>query len=297
MSACGSLRSLAGAVYRRLGVSATVPDTPALHEFEHALGAGRVITSEDELREWRDPFQFDTWDEYTASAVVMPETVEEVQAVVRIAGRHGVPLWTHSQGRNNGYGGPAPRVKGSVIVSLRNMNRVLEIDEECAYARRRAGRALVRPLRGDPGRRAPADAVDRRHRLGQRDRQRARQRRSPTCPTARTSRCSAAWRWCWPTATVMRTGMGALPGSRAWNVYKRGLGPTRGPALHAVQLRDRHEDGRLADALPRGLPPRVGAGVERRRPRAADGHAARADARRDDPRRSRRSSTRCCSAR
>ena len=28
-----------------------------------------------------------------------------------------MPLWTHGQGRNNGYGGPAPRVNGSVIVS------------------------------------------------------------------------------------------------------------------------------------------------------------------------------------
>ncbi len=64
----------------------------------------------------------------------MPTTVEEVQEVVRIANEHRVPLWTHGQGRNNGYGGPAPRVKGSVIVSLRNMNRVLEIDPDCAYA-------------------------------------------------------------------------------------------------------------------------------------------------------------------
>jgi 4-cresol dehydrogenase (hydroxylating) len=53
---------------------------------------------------------------------------------VRIANRHRVPLWTHGQGRNNGYGGPAPRVKDSVIVSLREMNRVLEIDPELAYA-------------------------------------------------------------------------------------------------------------------------------------------------------------------
>ena len=45
-----------------------------------------------------------------------------------------MPLWTHGQGRNNGYGGPAPRVSGSVIVSLRNMNRVLEINEELGYA-------------------------------------------------------------------------------------------------------------------------------------------------------------------
>ena len=78
-----------------------------------ALGAARVLTAPEELREFRDPFQFETWDEYTASAVVMPETVEEIQEIVRIAGRHGVPLWTHSQGRNNGYGGPAPARQGA----------------------------------------------------------------------------------------------------------------------------------------------------------------------------------------
>ena len=35
---------------------------------------------------------------------------EQVQEVVRIANRHRVPLWTSWQGRNNGYGGPSPRV-------------------------------------------------------------------------------------------------------------------------------------------------------------------------------------------
>ena len=39
-------------------------------------------------------------------------------------------------------------------------------------------------------------------------------------------RCSAAWRSCSPTATVMRTGMGAMPDNKSWHVYKRGLGPT-----------------------------------------------------------------------
>src|SRR5579859_3849058 len=106
----------------------------ALSEFADALGAGAVLSSPDQLREFRDPFQFATWDDNAASAVLMPETVEEVKEIVRIAGRHGVPLWTHSQGRNNGYGGPAPRVRGSVIVSLRNMNRVLEINEDLGYA-------------------------------------------------------------------------------------------------------------------------------------------------------------------
>ena len=95
----------------------------AIDEFVRALGAARVLSGEAELLEYRDPFQFATWDENAASAVVMPESVEEVQEVVRIAGRHGVPLWTLSAGRNNGYGGPAPRRRGAATTSEHRSRR------------------------------------------------------------------------------------------------------------------------------------------------------------------------------
>jgi len=99
-----------------------------------ALGDGKVVTDAESLCAFRDPFTYRLSAEYDASAMVSPTSVEEVQAVVRIANEQRVPLWTFSQGRNNTYGGPAPRVKGSVIVNLREMNRVLEIDEDLAYA-------------------------------------------------------------------------------------------------------------------------------------------------------------------
>jgi len=99
-----------------------------------ALGQDAVLTSERDLREFRDPYAYVGWDEFTASAVVMPTSVEAVQAVVRIANETGVPLWTFGQGRNYTYGGPAPRVRGSVLVNLRRMNRVLEVSDELAYA-------------------------------------------------------------------------------------------------------------------------------------------------------------------
>jgi 4-cresol dehydrogenase (hydroxylating) len=88
----------------------------------------------DELDEFRDPFSHRSWRDRAASAVVMPASVEEVQAVVRIAAEHAVPLWTSSTGRNNGYGGGGPLLGGSVVVSLRRMNRVLELDGELGYA-------------------------------------------------------------------------------------------------------------------------------------------------------------------
>jgi 4-cresol dehydrogenase (hydroxylating) len=106
----------------------------AIEALAAELGASAVLTSADELREWRDPYDYQGSDEFTGSAVVLPSSVEEVQAVVRIANSHRVPLWTSGQGRNYAYGGPAPRVKGSLLLSLRRLNRVLEVDDELAYA-------------------------------------------------------------------------------------------------------------------------------------------------------------------
>ena len=84
--------------------------TAALDAFRSALGSDAVLSDEDELREFRDPFAFATWDDYTASAVLMPQTVEEIQAIVRIANEHEVPLWTHATGHEQRLRRPrAPR--------------------------------------------------------------------------------------------------------------------------------------------------------------------------------------------
>jgi 4-cresol dehydrogenase (hydroxylating) len=199
--------------------------TGALREFEALLGSERVLSSPADLDEWRDPFQHPSWDEYTASAVLMPETVEEVQDVVRIASRFGVPLWTHSQGRNNGYGGPAPRVKGSVIVSLRQMNRVLEINEELGYAVvepgvrwfdlyeaiRAGGHRLMLSVADVGWGSVIGNTLD--HGM-------------TYLPYGVDMGMQCGMEVVLANGEVMRTGMGAMPGSRAWHVYKRGLGPT-----------------------------------------------------------------------
>jgi 4-cresol dehydrogenase (hydroxylating) len=106
----------------------------ALEALRQALGEENVLTAPDELREYRDPYDWKGSDDYTGSAVVTPRSVEDVQAIVGVANEFRVPLWTFGQGRNYTYGGPAPRVRGSIQVSMREMNRVLEVDDELAYA-------------------------------------------------------------------------------------------------------------------------------------------------------------------
>jgi 4-cresol dehydrogenase (hydroxylating) len=105
----------------------------AIRDMEAVLGAEHVIRDAAGMADHGDPFG-PPGEWYHPGAVLMPGSVEEVQAVLRIANEHGTPVWTSSQGRNKGYGGGAPRVSGSFAMSLRRMNRVLEVDEENCMA-------------------------------------------------------------------------------------------------------------------------------------------------------------------
>ncbi|KAH7018615.1 uncharacterized protein B0I36DRAFT_277263 [Microdochium trichocladiopsis] len=74
-------------------------------------------------------------DCFVSSAVVAPRDVSEVQQIVRLCNDFDIPLWPFSIGRNVGYGGAAPRVPGSVGLDLgKNMNKILKVDVEGAYA-------------------------------------------------------------------------------------------------------------------------------------------------------------------
>ena len=64
--------------------------------------------------------------------VVLPENAEEVQKVMRIAYQHKIPVVPLSTGFNHG-GLTIPR-KGGILVDLKRMNRLIEIDEETMTA-------------------------------------------------------------------------------------------------------------------------------------------------------------------
>lgn len=197
----------------------------ALDGLRSALGAHRVIDDDAAVREFRDPFWPAGDDTFAPSVVVMPETTEQVQAVVRIANEHRVPLWTHSQGRNNGYGGPAPRVGGSVVVSLRNMNRILEIDEELAYA-------VVEPgvrwfdlhdaiVAGGHDLMLSVPDIGWGSIVGN-----SLDNGVTYLPNGQDFRAPCGMEVVLADGEVLRTGMGALPGNKSWHLYKRGLGPS-----------------------------------------------------------------------
>jgi FAD/FMN-containing dehydrogenase len=108
----------------------------AIREFEAVLGRDWVFTTEEDLHPYRDHFSYikDQPNELIPSAAVGPDTVEQVQGIVRVANKYKIPLYAISTGKNFAYGGPSPNVRGSVTVDLKRMNRVLQVDDKRHFA-------------------------------------------------------------------------------------------------------------------------------------------------------------------
>lgn len=68
------------------------------------------------------------------ACVLYPQSTAEVQAIVRIASAHHVPLYPISRGKNWGYGDACAPTDGTALVDLTGMNRIIEVNAELAYA-------------------------------------------------------------------------------------------------------------------------------------------------------------------
>lgn len=76
-------------------------------------------------------------DIHQPHVVVLPETTEQVAAVVALANRHGVPIVP--RGAGTGLSGGATPMTGGIVVSLTRMDRLLEVDARNRRARVQPG--------------------------------------------------------------------------------------------------------------------------------------------------------------
>jgi 4-cresol dehydrogenase (hydroxylating) len=106
----------------------------ALEDWRRAIGPAWVFSSADDLASYLDPFDIGDRDEHASSAALAPATVEELRSVLKVANRYNVPLWPVSMGKNFAYGTAAPKMRGSVVLDLKRMNRILEVHEALGYA-------------------------------------------------------------------------------------------------------------------------------------------------------------------
>lgn len=103
----------------------------AIKRIKAVVGEANVLTSPEEVASHsRDT---SLWQRL-CSAVVYPASTSEVAQVVQIASEFKLPVWPYSKGKNWGYGATQGFREGALILLLERMNRIVEVNEELAYA-------------------------------------------------------------------------------------------------------------------------------------------------------------------
>ncbi len=101
-----------------------------------AIGADAVLTEGENLAHYGSDRCRGDWP-IAPAVVVLPRSVEQVQAVVRCCAAHGAAI-VPSGGRT-GLAGAATAIGGEVVVSLERMHRILEVDPVARTLRCEAG--------------------------------------------------------------------------------------------------------------------------------------------------------------
>jgi 4-cresol dehydrogenase (hydroxylating) len=103
----------------------------AITAWRDALGTHKVDTSPEALARYARTMQPDGT---TPDSILYPDSIEDVQAIARIAQEHRHVIYPISGGRNWGYGDACAPRDGAAIVDLGRMNHILEINRELGYA-------------------------------------------------------------------------------------------------------------------------------------------------------------------
>jgi 4-cresol dehydrogenase (hydroxylating) flavoprotein subunit len=206
------------------GVSEQTFDA-AIKAFRGVLGETSVLTSAEQLAPYIKTMMPVPDSEHAPSAALMATTVEQIQKIVGICNQYKVPVWPISTGKNLGYGSAAPAERGQVVLDLKRMNRILEVDKDLAYAlvepgvtykqlydhiaEHKLGLWLSMPapsaIAGPVG-----NTLD---------------RGVGYTPYGEHFMFACGMEVVLANGEVLRTGMGSMPNSNTWQVFKWGYGP------------------------------------------------------------------------
>jgi glycolate oxidase len=101
-----------------------------LSELRTIVNGRNLVTASEELRTYESDAL--TYFRKVPWAVVLPDTTEQVQAILRLCHREKIPFV--ARGAGTGLSGGALPVQDGIVISLTRMNRILEIDFENARA-------------------------------------------------------------------------------------------------------------------------------------------------------------------
>lgn len=202
----------------------------AMKAFAGVVGPNWVLATDEDRHTYLDPYALGEGTEHMAGAAVAPASSEEVAAIVRLANEHRVPLWPVARGKNLGYGGAAPVLPGTVVLDLGRMKRILEVDPRFGYCLIEPGVGffdLYKHLRDNkiplwmsvPGNGWGSVVGN------------ALERGLGYTPYGDHASKICGMEVVLPTGELMRTGQGAMSGSKTWQSYQHGFGPSWDQAI------------------------------------------------------------------
>ena len=199
--------------------------TKAIHEFAKVIGDDNVFIKADDIAPYTKIMIPTKKEDLMPSAVLAPKTVEEIQSILKICNKYLVPVWTFSTGKNLGYGTAMPAKAGTVLMDLKRMNKIIEVNEELAYALLEPGvtyQMLYDYLQENnillwmscPAPSAIASPVGN-----------TMDRGVGYTPYGEHFSFQCGMEVVLADGQVLRTGMGGIEGSKSWQVFKWGYGP------------------------------------------------------------------------
>ncbi len=158
--------------------------------------------------------------------ILRPQTRAQVSEVMRIASRHGIPVYPVSSGKNWGYGSRVPVVGGSALIDLSALKQIVDFNERLGYVTVEPGvtqqdlydtlRARNSKLWMDATGSSPQCSL-----IGN-----AMERGFGHTPYGDHFAQVCALEVVLPDGETIRTGFAGLPSARAGKVYRWGAGPS-----------------------------------------------------------------------
>src|SRR5436305_9590080 len=195
----------------------------AIAEWRTVLGTAAVKSDQDHLS-GAERATFQTSQKILA--ILRPTDRQQVCDALRVANKHGVPVYPVSSGKNWGYGSRVPVVTNCALLDLSRMDQIVEFSEELGYVTVEPGvtqKALFHFLKAKKSK-LWMDATG----------------SSPDCSlignamergfghTAYGDHYShiCGLEVVLPSGEVIETGFSGLPGARTGPVYRWGMGPS-----------------------------------------------------------------------
>ena len=198
----------------------------AIKELKAILGDEHVLVDEVRLAPYNKIMMPVPNDQHAPSAAITPASVEQIQGVLKVLNKYKIPVYPISTGKNLGYGAAAPVQRGQIVMDLRRMNKIIEVDPDLCTALVEPGVTYQQlydylqekklPLWFScPAPSAIAGPVGNMVDRG-----------VGYTPYGEHFLFSCGMEVVMANGEVLRTGMGSMPNSNTWQVFKWGYGPT-----------------------------------------------------------------------